>query len=170
MIVSIIAAVAYNGVIGNGGKMPWKCPEEMKFFKEKTLNHPVIMGRKTWDSLHVKPLPYRYNIIITRDKTFHNAEQELEFGPTFVPSIEDALNYIDDTMTHEAFIIGGAEIWKYALDQDYVDRMYINVLNESYGGDVYFPYYDEKKWINQPNTDVPYTAFKSYTIIKKPVE
>jgi dihydrofolate reductase len=63
MIISIIAAIAQNGIVGKNGTMPWKIPEEMKFFKEKTTNHPIIMGRKTWDSLYSKPLKNRYNII-----------------------------------------------------------------------------------------------------------
>lgn len=163
MIVSIIAAISQNGIIGNKGKMPWKISEEMKFFKEKTLDHPVIMGRKTWDSLYIKPLPKRFNLVITRNKNL------LESGNSdnlaFVPSIEDALNYIDGD-TNECFIIGGSDIWKYALDQEYVDRMYLNVLNDPYDGDTSFPYYEQKKWITEPNK-TQYEFFKSYTLIKK---
>lgn len=165
MIVSIIAAVSQNGVVGNNGKMPWKCPEEMKFFKEKTTNHPVIMGRATWDSLYIKPLPNRMNIIVTKNQNLHNQTLDTKTGPIFAPSLEDALNYADGT-TQEVYIIGGPSIWKHALDQEYVDRMYINVLNKEYEGDSHFPYYDQQKWISEPSKEI-YNEFKSYTLIKK---
>lgn len=164
MIISIIAAVAQNQVVGNKGRMPWKCPEEMKFFKEKTLDHPVIMGRKTWDSLYVKPLPRRHNIVITRNQEL--IENGCTDDVTFINNLEGALDlvYAD---TNECFIIGGTEIWKYALDMGYVERMYVNVMNKDYEGDAHFPYYDEKEWIVEPSKQT-YNDFKSYTIIKKP--
>lgn len=163
MIFSIIAAVAQNGVVGNKGTMPWKNKEEMNFFKEKTTNHPVIMGRKTWDSLYTKPLKNRFNIVITKSPELLEQSSPDE-GYIFVSSLEDAMDAVVGD-THEAFIIGGVSIWKYALDQDYVDRMYINVLHKEYEGDVHFPYYDQKKWTTEINK-IEAESFKSYTIIK----
>jgi dihydrofolate reductase len=166
MIVSIIAAVSQNQVVGDSGKMPWKIPAEMKFFKEKTLNHPVIMGRKTWDSLYIKPLPKRMNVVITRNEQLYNRLPEDNL--VFVPSLEDALNYVDGE-TSESFIIGGPDIWKYAIDQDYVDRMYINVINKEYPGDAYFPYYDQNNWVVTENPEISQPEFKNFTLIKKSV-
>lgn len=163
MIISIISAIAQNGVIGNKGTMPWKIPEEMKFFKEKTMNHPIIMGRKTWDSLYSKPLKNRYNIIVTRNAQLLNTPTGDE-SVLYTESVEDALNAADD-ITNETFIIGGTEIWKHALDQGYVDRMYLNILNDDYKGDSYFPYYNQAEWSKEPSKE-EYKAFKSYTLIK----
>ena len=167
MIVSIIAAMSQNGVVGKNGVLPWKNAEEMKFFKEKTTNHPVIMGRKTWDSLQIKPLKNRFNIIVTRNKTLLNSPI-YDDDTLFVESVEDALDASMDS-TAETFIIGGTEIWKHALDQEYVDRMYLNILNDSVAGDAFFPYYNVNGWVKEESKE-PYKTFKSYTLIKRPVE
>lgn len=164
MIISIISAISQNGVVGNKGVMPWKIPEEMKFFKEKTTNHPIIMGRKTWDSLYSKPLKNRYNIIVTRNTQLLNTTTD-DDSVIYVESVEDGLNAADD-ITNEVFIIGGTEIWKHALDQGYVDRMYLNVLNDTYVGDTYFPYYNQTEWSREQNKE-EYKSFRSYTLIKR---
>lgn len=143
MIISIIAAVAYNGVIGNNGKIPWNLPEEMAFFKRKTVGHPVIMGRKTFESLK-KPLKDRYNVVITTNKNLLASASASNVK--YVSNFTDA---IDCVSSNEIFIIGGSQIYKHALDNDLVDKMYINVINDEYEGDAYFPTFDVAQWARQ---------------------
>ncbi|MGI9118388.1 MAG: dihydrofolate reductase, partial [Minisyncoccia bacterium] len=121
MQISIIVAVSDNGVIGNANKIPWKKqPKDMEYFKEKTtysdkLTMPVvIMGRKTFDSLpkRFKPLPDRHNVVITRNKDIEKIP-----GVIYVGSLEEAVSEARKLTSH-TFIIGGAEIYKQALDAD----------------------------------------------------
>lgn len=161
---SIIACVAKNGIIGNQGILPWKNSEEMKFFKEKTTNHPVIMGRKTFESIG-SPLKNRFNIVITSNTKAHNIKPDNKFGPVFVGDIIEAIDLVDE-LTNEVFIIGGRSIYETALNQDLVDKMYLNVLDQSYEGDCDFPYYNLDEWITIPS-EIKYNSFKSYTVYKK---
>ena len=137
----------------------------MNYFKQKTIGHPVIMGRKTYDSLRFKPLPNRFNIVLTKDEKLNGVITEGDDGPLYMNHIVDALDYIDGT-TNEVFIIGGEQIYQEALNLDLVDRMYINVMNAEYEGDARFPYYDSKFWKTQESEE-KYNDFKSYVIIKK---
>jgi dihydrofolate reductase len=167
MIISIIAAMSSNNVIGRDGKIPWNSKEEMKFFKEKTMGKPIIMGRKTWDSLPKKPLPGRFNVVVTRnpDLIGLRGDENGADGPIFVDSVQMAVDCVDH-LGLECFIIGGEQLYKDALDMGIVDRMYLNVMNFSVVGDTYFPYYDRKNWIvDSPESKV--TEFKSYTLIRK---
>lgn len=167
MIISLIAAIAKNGVIGMNGTIPWNSKEDMAFFKNKTLNHPVIMGRKTYDSLRVKPLPNRFNVVITSNKELWNHDQEVkDFGPLYVPSLTEAVNAVDD-MANEIFIIGGSQVYNDALTLDIVDRMYLNFMNtpEEPQGDAYFPYFDNKVW-SLTESDKKYNDFTSYVAIR----
>ncbi len=170
MIISLIAGVSFNGVIGNEGRIPWVSKEDMKFFKEKTTNHPVIMGRKTFDSLpeQFRPLKNRFNVIITRNKELYGLQGEGPDGPLYVGSLTEAIDYVDE-MSNEIFIIGGAQIYKEALDIDVVDRMYLNVMNINAEGDSSFPYYDKEMW-NTVMSEQVYKDFKSYTLHRKPRE
>jgi dihydrofolate reductase len=115
MIVSLIAAVAANGVIGRDGDLPWRIPEDLRHFKAVTLGKPVIMGRKTWQSLG-RPLPGRRNIVVTRDAGFA-AE-----GAETVASLDAALALVADVA--EAMVIGGGEIYAQALPR--ADRLYLH--------------------------------------------
>jgi dihydrofolate reductase len=170
MIISIIAAQSKNGVIGNKGRIPWICKEDMKFFKEKTMGHPVIMGRKTFDSFPEKfrPLPGRFHVVLTRDRALHGMTTDHPDGPIYVGSLEEAIDYVDE-MANEIFIIGGEEIYKEAIDRELVDRMYINVLNKIVQGDTTFPYFHKKDWIVNPS-ETKYEEFISYTYSKRPEE
>jgi len=107
--ISLILAMADNGVIGNKGGIPWRLPEDMRRFKALTLGKPNIMGRKTWESLPKKPLPGRANIIVTRDRNY-SAQ-----GATVVASIEEALGRAKAENPEEVMVIGGAEIYRAAL-------------------------------------------------------
>lgn len=132
MIVSVIAAMAQNKVIGKDGKMPWNIPAEMKYFKETTTGSAVIMGRKTFDSIG-KPLSNRMNIVITRDKEWDRP------GVHVVRSIEDALFVAATHESGKVFVIGGSSIYKQFLDDALVDFVYLTVIQKDYEGDATFP-------------------------------
>lgn len=127
-MISIIAAVAQNGVIGGGNAMLWHIREDFKRFKAITTGHPVIMGRKTYESLG-RPLPNRTNIVITR-----NAALEIE-GCKVVGSLDEALSLCSGE--EEIFIIGGGEIYRQAMGV--ADKLYITLVHNSYEGDTRFP-------------------------------
>ena len=143
MIISLIVAVPENGVIGKDNQLIWHLPKDMKFFMETTSNHPVIMGRKNYESIPEKyrPLKNRENIIITRNKGF-KAD-----GCAVVHSLEDSIEYVKNNIsTKEVFIIGGGEIYKRFLDKNLIDRMYITHIKSTFDGDTFFPKLDFSKW------------------------
>ena len=134
-MISIIVAIAQNGTIGDKNALLWHIKEDMRFFRTTTSGHPVIMGRKTFESLGSKPLPKRKNIVITRS--------DVEFEGAFVAhSLEEAIAMADDDA--EVFIMGGAQIYAQALD--IADRMYITRVERNYEGDTSFPEVDYSKW------------------------
>ena len=138
MKVSIIVAVAgKKRVIGTKGGMPWYIPEELKRFKEITMGHPILMGRKTHQSIG-KPLGGRTNIVITRDPAFK------EEGVTVVSSLDEALRLAKLALGNdEIFVIGGGEIYKQALPL--ADKLYLTVIDKEIGGDTFFPDYSDFK-------------------------
>ena len=138
MKVSIIVAVAgKKRVIGTKGGMPWYIPEELKRFKEITMGHPILMGRKTHQSIG-KPLGGRTNIVITRDPAFK------EEGVTVVSSLDEALLLAKLALGNdEIFVIGGGEIYKQALPL--ADKLYLTVIDKEIGGDTFFPDYSDFK-------------------------
>ncbi len=136
MSLSIIVAVASNGVIGSENDMPWHISEDLKRFKRLTLGKKIIMGRKTWESLPFKPLKNRENIVLTRSKDF-KAE-----GAVVVHSLADALALLDNE--EEAFIIGGGNIYKQALP--FTQKLYITEVHSEYEGDTLFPEIDPMLW------------------------
>ena len=133
-MVSIIVALAQNRVIGDKNSLLWHITEDMKFFRRTTSGHPVIMGRKTYDSLG-RPLPNRTNVVISRTTT------HIE-GCTVVGSLEEALKLFPED--EEVFVIGGAQI--YSLAMDVADRLYLTRVHHSYEGDTSFPEWDETLW------------------------
>ncbi len=128
MIISLIAAMAENRVIGRDNTIPWHLPEDLKRFREITMGHPVIMGRKTFESIG-KPLPGRKNIIITRIPDYRPQ------GCIVAHSLPDALGQCPDS--DEVFICGGGEIFQEALP--FANRIYLTVIHEEFEGDTYFP-------------------------------
>ena len=118
--VNLIVAIGRDGAIGKNGELIWRLPEDLKHFKEVTTDHPVIMGRKTWESLPRRPLPARRNIILTRQKDFAAP------GAEIVNSVEAALNI---TNSESPFIIGGAEIYKAFLP--YTANLFITLIEDS---------------------------------------
>lgn len=137
MRVSLIAAVSDNGVIGREGDLPWHIPEDLKFFKTTTMGKPIIMGRRTYDSIG-KPLPGRRNIVVTRSAQWH-AE-----GVDIVHSLEEAFEVARTVGTAEAMVIGGAEIYKAALP--HADRIYLTRVHVALEGDAFFPPVDMSDW------------------------
>ena len=134
MVVSIIVATSLNHAIGKDNQLLWHLPADLKFFKNTTMGCPVIMGRKTFQSIG-RTLPGRKNVVITRDKTF-NADNQ--FDILVVSSIDEAL--VKMHSEKEVFIIGGGEIYKQSMDL--VDNIYLTVVNTRVEADVYFPMID----------------------------
>lgn len=134
--ISLIAAVARNGVIGSGNALPWRLPEDLKRFKALTLGQPVIMGRRTWESIG-RPLPGRRNIIVTRNGGF-SAD-----GCDTAASIDAALAICAGT-TGEVFIIGGAQIYAQALPL--AQRLYLTEIQAEFPGDARFPHFERDAW------------------------
>lgn len=136
-MLSIIAAISDNNVIGKDNKLIWQLPEDLKRFKELTTGHTIIMGRKTFESLG-KVLPNRKHIVLTRDTSYHIDNENVEI----INDIEDLEKYIDSD--EENFVIGGAIIYRQLMPK--VDRMYITRIHEKFEGDAYFPVIDEEEW------------------------
>lgn len=138
MEIISIAAIANNNVIGNKGKIPWHIREDFKRFKRLTLNHPIIMGRKTYESLPIKPLPKRKNIIITRNK-----DLKIEDCDVF-NSIEDVIKHCKDNNYEKIFLIGGESIYKLGMSlANKLEITHVDIIPE---GDTFFPEIDEKEW------------------------
>lgn len=136
MHISLIAAMGTNGAIGKNNALLWHLPEELKYFRDKTLGKPVIMGRKTFESMHNKPLPKRHNIILTRDAYFAAPQC------TIVHSVHQALEAAGPC--EEVMIIGGADVYKAFLP--IATRLYLTIVHKEYLGDVYFPTMDWSAW------------------------
>ncbi|KAB0481109.1 type 3 dihydrofolate reductase [Vibrio sp. IB15] len=132
MIISMIAAMANNRVIGKDNQMPWHLPADFAWFKRSTMGKPVVMGRKTYDSIG-RPLPGRLNIVISRD-----ANLEIE-GVTTVTSIEKALGLVSDV--EEVMIIGGGSIYESCLPK--ADKLYLTYIDFDVDGDTQFPDWGE---------------------------
>ncbi len=145
MRIIIISAVAQNGVIGrSNGDMPWHIKEEFQHFKNTTLGFPIIMGRKTFESLG-KPLKGRLNIVITRD-----IERTFEFDDVKrFYSLNEAIEFCRTPGKEKIFIIGGGEIFKQGIN--IADEMIISFLDFEAEGDVFFPKIDEKIWKIESN-------------------
>ncbi len=138
MKLSIIVATSLNHVIGKDNQLLWHLPADLKFFKTTTMGCPVVMGRKTFQSIG-RTLPGRQNVVITRDQTF-NADKQ--FDLTVVGSIDEALVKLHSEK--EVFIIGGGEIYKQSIDS--ADTIYITLVHTVIDGDVFFPEIDKSKF------------------------
>lgn len=137
MIVSAILAATKNNVIGKDNNIPWHLSADLKYFKKTTLNHHIIMGRKTYSSIG-KALPKRTNIIITRNPYF------IVSNCIVMHSIDEALEFALENGEEEVFIIGGGEIYKQSMP--YLDKIYLTEVDLKVKGDAYFPKLDDKEW------------------------
>lgn len=131
----LIAAVAANGVIGAGGGLPWRLPEDLQHFKRLTQGHAVIMGRRTWESIG-RPLPGRRNVVVTRQAAF------VAPGASVAPSLEEALERCRDQ--DAVFVIGGAELYRAALP--IAEGLLLTEIRRDYPGDTRFPEFDRGEW------------------------
>ncbi len=137
MVVSLIVAVSENGVIGRAGGLPWRLSADLKHFKKTTMGHHLIIGRRTWDEVG-KPLPGRTMVVVTRSRRFAPA------GVRVAHSLKEALDL--DRNDDEPFIGGGAHIYRMALENDLVDRLYITRVHAEVEGDTVFPEVDLDDW------------------------
>ena len=151
MRVSLIAAVADNGVIGKDNDLAWSLPDDMSFFKASTKGKHVIMGRRNYESIPHKyrPLPGRPNLVMSRNDKYDTG------GATLVSSLDDALNIAREAGETEAFIIGGGQIYSMALEAGVIDTMYITHVHGTPEGDAFFPEFDNSKWTLQVLDDHP---------------
>ena len=133
--ISIIVAMAKNRVIGANGAIPWHLPEELKRFKNLTMGHHILMGRKTWESIG-RLLPGRETVIVTRQPTYKVP------GATIAHSLRDAI--ASSSGDEEIFVIGGAELFREALPL--ADRMYLTTVDIEVPGDTYMPEFDARRW------------------------
>ncbi|TAN55398.1 MAG: dihydrofolate reductase [Magnetospirillum sp.] len=137
--IGLIVAIAANGVIGRDNALPWHIPEDLKWFKRNTLGKPVIMGRKTWDSIG-RPLPGRPNIVVTRQADWAAA------GAHAVHSLEDGLALAERLApaAAESMVIGGSALFAEALPR--CGRLYLTEIQRAYDGDTRFPAFDRAGW------------------------
>ncbi|MDX1252093.1 MAG: type 3 dihydrofolate reductase [Gammaproteobacteria bacterium] len=142
MIISLIAAMADNRVIGIDNTLPWRLPADLKHFKKITLGKPILMGRKTYESIG-KPLPERTNIIVTADRDYQAP------GCVVVHSIDEALAACGNS--EETMVIGGASFYEQLLPR--ADRLYLTLIHENFAGDAWFPAYDPAQWQEIERTD-----------------
>lgn len=135
MIISFVVAMGKNRVIGKDNSLPWEMPADMKRFKELTTGKPIIMGRKTFESIG-RPLPNRINILLTRDKNYKAK------SCIVVHSIDGALKAAEGN--EEVMVIGGAQIYKEFLPK--ANKIYLTIIDNDFEGDAYFPEYSEDGW------------------------
>ena len=137
-MLSLIAAVARNRVIGNNNQLLWHLPEDMRHFRETTRGKPVIMGRKTWESLpdSFRPLPGRLNVVVSRNPVYQAP------GATIARSVEDAMLCAGDAL--EIFLIGGEELYRQAMPK--ADRLYLTEVEADFAGDAFFPEVPKHDW------------------------
>lgn len=144
MKLAIIVAAARNGVIGRNNQLPWHLPQDLKYFKAVTFGKPVIMGRKTYESIG-RPLPGRTNIVITRNAQWSAVEGVIVVDSVAMALIE-AQKVLDKASpsVDEAMVIGGAEIYRLTLEV--ADKVYLTRINKDVEGDAWFPFLDESLW------------------------
>jgi dihydrofolate reductase len=135
MKLSIIVAMDRNRVIGKNDTLPWRISEDLKYFKRVTMGKPIVMGRKTHESIG-RPLPGRENIILTRDQNYQTE------GCTVLHSVEEILEHCNDI--NEVMITGGSEIYKQTFEK--VTRLYLTEVHAEVDGDTYFPEFDRDEW------------------------
>lgn len=138
--ITIIAAIADNHALGKDNQLLWHLSEDLKFFKRTTQNHPIIMGRKTFDSIG-RALPNRLNIIVSKQLKDGDIA-----GCSIVSSLTEAIDLAKKHETEEIFIIGGAQIYALALSEELVDRLLLTQVKQNFEADVFFPQFSLDQW------------------------
>ncbi|MBS1667646.1 MAG: dihydrofolate reductase [Bacteroidetes bacterium] len=149
MLISLIVAASENNVIGKNNQLVWRLPNDMKFFKNSTWAMPVIMGRKTYESMNGEPLPGRFNIVITHQKDWKPADSQTQIAG----SLQQAIELAKQTDCKEAFIIGGGQIYAEAIQ--HADQIYMTRVHTKIDGDTFFPNINSKDWKLVSNHDFP---------------
>jgi len=152
--LSLIVALAENRVIGRDNQLPWHLPNDLKYFKNVTLGKPVVMGRKTYESIG-RPLPGRTNIVITRQADYQppGANDSVKVVASLAAARQLAEQVCQEDGQDEAMIIGGAEIYSQALPL--VDQMYLTEVHAELEGDAWFPEFDRSAWKKVSGEDHP---------------
>ncbi len=150
MKLAVIVAQATNRVIGRGNKLPWHLPEDLQYFKKVTLGKPIIMGRKTYESIG-RPLPGRTNIVVTRDTDY--ARPGIEVVHSLGDAVTLAGSLCEINGVDEAMLIGGAEL--YAQAMPLAERLYLTQVHASVEGDAYFPVFNRQAWRELGREDYP---------------
>ena len=153
-MITIIAAIGNNNELGKGNDLIWHLPADLQRFKKRTTGHAIIMGRNTFESIG-KPLPNRRSIIITRNTSYQKE------GCEIVHSLEDAIKLIEPQ--DDAFIIGGAQIYKEAMEKNVVDQLDITKAHQDFDADVFFPTIDSKTWKEVSREDLSPDEKNLYT-------
>ncbi|TQQ82744.1 dihydrofolate reductase [Halonotius terrestris] len=161
--IALIAAVADNGVIGDDSEMPWHIPEDLQHFKQTTMGNPVIMGRRTYESIAARidgPLPGRMNIVLSR------SEPDLHESVVVADSIDaavaeaEAVCELDDD-AERIFVIGGATVYEQFLDR--ADELVLTEIDDAYEGDTEFPEWDDSAWVEVQRDDHDEFSFVTYS-------
>jgi len=152
--IAVIVALCEDGTIGDKGKIPWHIGDDLKRFKRLTMGHPIIMGRKTYESIG-KPLPGRTNIVLTRSPDFAAPPEVLKFG-----GLAAALDHCRQQHEELVFAIGGGEVYRLALPL--ADKLFVTEVHQRVSGDTKFPNYDRSQWQEVVREDGPECSFVEY--------
>jgi dihydrofolate reductase len=147
MLISLIVAASENNVIGKNNQLIWRLPNDTKFFKNTTWGMPVIMGRKTFESLKGEPLPGRFNFVITHQKDWKTNNDKARVAS----SLQEAIELAKQTDCKETFIIGGGKVYEESIS--IADKIYMTRVHTIIDGDVFFPAIDETKWKLESDMD-----------------
>lgn len=147
MRIAFYVAIAENGVIGHEGGLPWRLSSDLKRFKAETMGKPLLMGRKTWESLPRRPLPGRLNIVVSRDPDY------VAEGAALARSVSEALEIAIAENTDEVAVIGGGEIFRKLFDQ--ADRLNVTHVIGEVAGDTFFPEISSQEWNVVESTEYP---------------
>ncbi len=151
--ITLIVARARNGVIGRGGTLPWRLPEDLAHFKRMTMGHPIVMGRKTWESIG-RPLPGRRSIVVSRQAGFTAA------GAEVAPGLDAALALCAGT--DEVFVIGGAQLYREVLPR--AQRLIVTEIDADFEGDSEFPPFDQAQWIETKREHLPASDGRGFAV------
>lgn len=157
MKLALVAAVGDNGVIGADGDLPWHHPEDLRHFKRTTVGHPVVVGRRTYESIAARlggPLPGRLNVVLS------TRELDLPEGAVRAGGVEEAVEVARETGSDVAYVVGGATVYEQFLDR--ADRLVLTEIHASHEGDTYFPEWDRDAWREVDREDREALSFVVY--------
>jgi dihydrofolate reductase len=164
--LAIVVARSRNGVIGRDGRLPWRLRSDMAWFKANTLGKPVIMGRRTWESLPKKPLPGRTNIVLSRDAAFE--PERAVACETFSEAVQIAREQAAEDGADEVCVIGGSALFELALPR--ARRLYLTEVEAEVEGDALFPPFDEADWTEVRREARPAGPDDDYPVVFRVLE